>query len=37
MYSEKLFNALYIEIKHKCLKKISDMINATKNALLLLS
>ena len=30
-----LFNALYIEIKHKCSKEItSDKINGTKNVLL---
>ena len=38
VYSESVFNTLYIEIKHKCKKKFpSDKINGTKHALLFLS
>ena len=38
VYSECVFNKLYIEIKDKYLKKIpSDKINSTKNALFFLS
>ena len=39
VYSESVFNTLYIEIKHKCKKKKipSYKINGTKNALFFLS
>ena len=38
VYSESVFNTLYIVKKHKCLKKIpSDKIKGTKNALFFLS
>ena len=38
VYSESVFNTLYIEIKHKSLKKFpSDKTNGTKNALFFLS
>ena len=38
LYSETLFNTLFIEIKQKCLKKFpDDKINVTKNALVFLS
>ena len=37
VYSKSVFNTLYIEIKHKFLKRCpSDKINGTKNALFFL-
>ena len=38
IYSSNLFNSLYIEMKHKYLKKFaSDKVSATKNAPFFLS